>query len=99
MKLTRRKLIETIRRKNEGYTTYQARKIAGISIRRVNHVWKEYKESGKIPEIGKILDDAMDLIDAIMENNLDMVQSILNQGVDIHRCDDSDSITPLHHGV
>ncbi len=32
----KRKLIETFRRKNEGWTTYQARKIAGISIRRVN---------------------------------------------------------------
>ena len=53
MKLTRAKLIETIRRKNEGVTTYQARKIAGISIRRVNQVWKEYQMTGKIPEIGK----------------------------------------------
>jgi len=41
----------------------------------------------------------MDLIDAIMENKLDMVQSILSQGVDVHRCNDSDSITPLHHAV
>jgi putative transposase len=53
MKLTRNKLIEVIRRKNEGWTTYQARKIAGISIRRVNQVWKEYQISGEIPEIGK----------------------------------------------
>ena len=53
MKLTRGKLIETIRRKNNGWTTYQARKIAGISIRRVNQVWNEYLISGEIPEIGK----------------------------------------------
>ena len=53
MKLTRPKLLETIRRKNEGWTTYQARKIAGISIRRVNQVWKEYQETGKVPELGK----------------------------------------------
>ena len=53
MKLNRSKLIETIRRKNEGWTTYQTRKIAGISIRRVNQVWNEYQISGKIPEIGK----------------------------------------------
>jgi len=53
MKLTRTKLLETLRRKNEGWTTYQARKIAGISIRRVNQVWKEYNETSKIPEIGK----------------------------------------------
>ncbi|MCF7871804.1 hypothetical protein K9L97_02110, partial [Candidatus Woesearchaeota archaeon] len=31
MKLTRGKLMETIRRKNEGETTYQVRKIAGVS--------------------------------------------------------------------
>jgi len=53
MKLTRSKLIETIRLKNNGWTTYQARKIAGISIRRVNQVWNEYLASGEIPEIGK----------------------------------------------
>lgn len=41
----------------------------------------------------------MDLIDAIMENNLEIVQGILSEGVDIHRCDDSDRITPLHHAV
>lgn len=53
MKLTRKKLLETLRRKNEGWTTYQTRKIARISIRRVNQVWKEYQKTGRIPEIGK----------------------------------------------
>ena len=53
MKLTKNKLIETLRRKNEGWTTYQARKIARISIRRVNQVWKQYQLTGKIPEIGR----------------------------------------------
>jgi putative transposase len=53
MKLTKTKLLGTLRRKNEGWTTYQARKIAGISIRRVNQVWSEYNKTGKIPEIGK----------------------------------------------
>lgn len=53
MKLTKTKLLETIKRKNQGWTTYQARKIAGISIRRVNQIWKYYKEEGKIQEIGK----------------------------------------------
>jgi len=53
MKLTRSKLIETIRRKNEGWTTYQARKIAGISIRRVNQVWNEYQLTNQVPDIGK----------------------------------------------
>ena len=53
MKLTKNKLIETLRRKNEGWTTYQARKIARVSIRRVNQVWKQYTLTGEIPEIGK----------------------------------------------
>ena len=53
MKLTRGKLLETIRRKNEGCTTYQARKIAGVGIRRVNQVYSAYLETGKVPEIGK----------------------------------------------
>ena len=53
MKLTRPKLIETIRRKNEGWTTYQARKIAGISIRRVNQVWNEYQFTNQVPDLGK----------------------------------------------
>ncbi len=53
MKLTRGKLMETIRRKNEGWTTYQARKIAGVSIRRVNQVYSAYLETDSIPDIGK----------------------------------------------
>ena len=53
MKLTQGKLIETIRKKNHGWTTYQARKIAGISIRRVNQVWKHYRETKEILEIGR----------------------------------------------
>jgi putative transposase len=53
MKLTRKKLLETLRRKNEGWTTYQTRKIAGISVRRVNQVWNEYLATGKTPEIGR----------------------------------------------
>jgi transposase InsO family protein len=53
MKLTKTKILETIRHKNDGWTTYQVRKIAGISIRRVNQVWVEYLKTGEIPEIGK----------------------------------------------
>ncbi|MBN4049267.1 transposase family protein [archaeon AH-315-M20] len=53
MKLTKGKLMETIRKKNQGWTTYQARKIAGISIRRVNQVWMIYCKTCHIPEIGK----------------------------------------------
>ena len=53
MKLTKGKLMETIRRKNEGWTTYQARKIAGIGIRRVNQVYSAYLETGKVPDVGR----------------------------------------------
>ena len=53
IKLTRAKLMETIRRKNEGWTTYQARKIAKISIRRVNQIYSSYLKLDKLPEIGK----------------------------------------------
>ena len=53
MKLTKGKLMEIIRRKNEGWTTYQARKIAGISIRRVNQVYTQYIQTGEMPVIGR----------------------------------------------
>lgn len=45
--------METLRAKNNGWTTYQVRKIAHISIRRVNQVWQAYTVSGVVPEIGK----------------------------------------------
>ena len=47
--------METIRKKNEGWTTYQVRKIAGISIRRVNQVFGTYLKTGNMPEIGKMM--------------------------------------------
>jgi len=53
MKLTRGKLLETIRRKNAGWTTYQARKIACITIRRVNQIMREYESTGSLPLIGR----------------------------------------------
>ena len=53
MKLTKSKLLETLRRKNDGWTTYQVRKIAGISVRRVNQVYSEYLQTGIIPDVGK----------------------------------------------
>jgi len=52
MKLTRPKLVETLRKLNEGWTVYQARKIAGISLGRVYQVWNAYRRTGKIPKIG-----------------------------------------------
>jgi len=63
MKLTRNKLLDTLNAKNNGWTTYQARKIAGISIRRVNQVWKIYNETSLIPEIGKKTGRPIKIID------------------------------------
>jgi putative transposase len=52
MKLTKSKLLETLRSLNNGNSKYQARKIAGISKQRVYQVWKRYNQTGLIPEIG-----------------------------------------------
>ncbi len=52
MKLTHSKLIETFRKLNDGETVYQARKVAGISVRRVYQVKEAFDKTGKIPEIG-----------------------------------------------
>jgi putative transposase len=49
MKLSRGKLLETLRAKNNGATSWQARKIAGVSTRRVNQVWQEYLRTGGLP--------------------------------------------------
>jgi len=53
MKLTRTKVLEIIRRKNEGMTTYQARKIADVSVRRVNQIYSYYLQNGEPPTIGR----------------------------------------------
>ncbi|MBI3051881.1 hypothetical protein HYY74_05485 [Candidatus Woesearchaeota archaeon] len=52
MKLTKAKLIETLRVLNEGESKYQARKIAGVTKQRVYQVWKQYDESGIVPVLG-----------------------------------------------
>ena len=53
MKLTKNKLLETLKLKSEGKGSYQARKIAKISVRRVDEVWKEYLTTGEIPVVGR----------------------------------------------
>ena len=53
MKFTKKSLIETLKAKTDGKTSYQARKIAKVSVRRVDELWKEYLTSGAIPEVGK----------------------------------------------
>src|SRR3989344_134245 len=41
MKFTKKSLMDTLRAKTEGKTSYQARKIANVSVRRVDELWKE----------------------------------------------------------
>lgn len=53
MKLTRGKLLETIRVLNLGQSKYQARKIAGITKERVYQVWREYIQTGMPPVLGR----------------------------------------------
>ena len=52
MKLRKSKLIETLRKLNNGVTVYQARKVAGVSVRRVYQVKEAFDKTGEIPEIG-----------------------------------------------
>jgi putative transposase len=53
MKFTKKSLMDTLRAKTEGKTSYQARKIAKVSVRRVDELWKEYLTTDNIPIIGK----------------------------------------------
>lgn len=53
MKLTQAKLTETLRKLADGKTVYQARKPAGISVRRVYQVKEAFDKTGKIPDVGK----------------------------------------------
>lgn len=52
MKLTKGRLLETIRALNEGASKCQARKIAGVTKQRVYQVWNEYLRTGELPIIG-----------------------------------------------
>jgi len=47
MKLTQAKLTETLRKLADGKTVYQARKIAGVSVRRVYQVKEAFDETGE----------------------------------------------------
>jgi len=53
MKLTKTKILDILRRKNEGWTTYQVKKVSGVSIRRVNQIYTDYLVTGEIPVVGK----------------------------------------------
>jgi putative transposase len=45
--------MNTLRAKTEGKSSYQARKFANVSVRRVDKIWKEYLTTNEIPIIGK----------------------------------------------
>lgn len=53
MKLSKSKVIETLRKTNDRKKVYQARKVAKISVRRVYQVKEVFERTGKIPEKGK----------------------------------------------
>ncbi|MBU0506016.1 DDE-type integrase/transposase/recombinase [bacterium] len=53
MKFTKKSLVETLKAKSDGKTSYQARKIADVSDRRVDQIWEEYLRTGEIPVLGK----------------------------------------------
>ncbi len=55
MKLTAKKARYIVRHKKKGKSSDTIGKDMQISIRRVNQVWWEYKETGKEPVIGKEL--------------------------------------------
>lgn len=53
MKLTRAKLTGTLKKLADGKSVYQARKVAGISVRRVYQVKEAFEKTGEMPDIGK----------------------------------------------
>ena len=87
--------METLRRKNEGWTTYQARKIARISIRRVNQVWRGYLLTREIPDIGRrvgrpprpILEPERTLISLAYSRyrvSADMLERLIERDYEVH---------------
>jgi putative transposase len=54
MKLTQQKLLRTLKKLADGKTVYQARKVAGISVRRVYQVKEAFDQTGELPDIGKL---------------------------------------------
>ncbi|MBI4146759.1 transposase family protein [Candidatus Woesearchaeota archaeon] len=52
MKLNKTKILRILEKKNKGMSSYQARKEAGVSQRRVDQIWSEYQRTGEIPVVG-----------------------------------------------
>jgi putative transposase len=63
MKFTKKSLLETLRLKTEGKSSYRARREAKVSVRRVDQVWKEYLTTGEIPVVGKGIGRPVKLIE------------------------------------
>ena len=54
MKLTQAKLVRTLKKLADGKTAYQARKVAGVSVRRVYQLKEAFDKTGEIPDVGKL---------------------------------------------
>jgi putative transposase len=50
MKLTRKKMVDSLSILEQGGTVYKAKKTAGISLGYMYRLWNEYKRTGNIPE-------------------------------------------------
>ena len=53
MKLTNAKILEIIRKRNDGWSTNHIRKKFGVSERRVNQILQYYKDNGEAPQVSK----------------------------------------------
>lgn len=95
MKFTKKSLIETLKDINDGKTSYQARKNAKISVRRVYQIKKKYLITGNVPEIGKgvgrpmiqIRQEEIDLIKRFFEKYLvsaDTLMRLIERDEKIH---------------
>ena len=51
MKLNKSKILRIVWGKNRGISSYQLRKEAGVSKRRVDQIWQEYLKQEEIPEL------------------------------------------------
>ena len=54
MKLTKSKLTNTLKKLADGKSVYEARKVAGISVRRVYQEKEAFEKTGEMPDIGKL---------------------------------------------
>lgn len=63
MKLIKKKLIETLRQINKNKTSYQIRKVVGITVRRVNQIKGKYLKIREMPEISKIVGSPREMIE------------------------------------